>query len=283
MKTRLTLLLLICTAAHSYSCDNPCWLNKVGNQGTTNQQKVTWIANHPLNSYNRIYLHFGWPAAPPIPQWAWNRFRLMIDSQCERGYAATADELYVKNHFGFADCVRPSPTPTATAVATATFTPTATATVTPTATATSTPRPSPTPTATATVTPGCVYYFGYIKCHDELSCLPFVNAGTHVYSDAQVQVMFNTPNTDGLISLVQLVLNARENIGCRHTDVSCIADTLAAADALIGDKIPHPFGTDTLPRSQIGFLTQPLWRYNNGVKSCTRGCLDPPCPSPTPP
>jgi Bacterial Ig domain len=118
MKKLITLLVVLMPLAVSsvHACDNPCWLNHIGPQGTTNQEKVTWIAMHGVEAYNRVKDHFGWRKN----RQDWEKFRLLIDHQGERGFALGVDEIFIKTAFGFKDCKTPPPTPTPTPKPTAT-------------------------------------------------------------------------------------------------------------------------------------------------------------------
>ena len=64
----------------------------------------------------RVKDHFGWRKN----RQDWEKFRLLIDHQCERGFALGADEIFIKTAFGFKDCKTPPPTPTPTPKPTAT-------------------------------------------------------------------------------------------------------------------------------------------------------------------
>jgi len=53
MKNLITLLVVLMplTVSSVHTCDNPCWLIHIGPQGTTNKEKVTWIAMHGVEAY----------------------------------------------------------------------------------------------------------------------------------------------------------------------------------------------------------------------------------------
>ena len=187
----------------------------------------------------------------------------------------------------------PTPTPTATATATPTATPTATATATttptatPTATATATVTPTATPTATATVTPtvtptptptpgGCVFGQGYWKNHEQWP-VNQLQLGNRTYNRQELQSILRQPaprvrGGNGLIQLAHQEIAAKLNIA-NGADGSCVAQTLAAVDASIGNLVIPPVGNGHLPPSSNVRI---LGLYNEG------GLCAPRCDSPRP-
>lgn len=189
-----------------------------------------------------------------------------------------------------------TPTVSATATATATHTPTptprisptptASPTPTPTATASPTPRASPTSTPTATATPSttpfnCVFGQGYWKNHAEWPVTQ-LQLGNHTYNRQQLQSIFeDAVRTNGLVSLAHQEIAAKLNIA-HGADASCIQQTLAAVDALIGDLVIPPVGNGFLtPRDVSGYVNT-LTQYNEGFL-CSPDCVEPlPLTRPTP-
>jgi hypothetical protein len=173
----------------------------------------------------------------------------------------------------------PTPTPTATATPTATVTPTVTPTATPTPTPTTTPTPSVTPTATPTHTPtgGCVFSQGYWKNHPEAWPVAELQLGHVTYTQEQLLAILHQPvQGNGLVQLAYQEIAAKLNIA-NGADGSCIAETLAAADALIGDLVVPPIGNGYLrPTIYVGPLTQ----YNEG-DLCAPHCDVAPTPTPS--
>jgi hypothetical protein len=169
----------------------------------------------------------------------------------------------------------PTPTPTATATATATPTATATATVTPTAT----------PTATATVTPtptpsGCVFGFGYWKNHPEAWPVTELQLGNVTYTQEQLlDIMHEPVRGNGLVSLAHHLITAKLNVA-NGADPSCIEQTIADADALIGDLVVPPIGDGYLRPNEVEALKDTLEAYNEG-ELCAPSC-DNSSPSPSP-
>ena len=176
-------------------------------------------------------------------------------------------------------CATPTPTPTATATAspTATATPSATATVTPTvsptptvtptATATPTVTPSPTASTTPTVSPtatptpgGCVLGQGYWKNHEQWP-VNQLQLGNRTYNRQELQsILRQPPRGNGLVQLAHQEIAAKLNIA-NGADGSCVAQTLAAADASIGNLVIPPVGNGYL---RLTRYVRTLGLYNEG-------------------
>ena len=188
----------------------------------------------------------------------------------------------------------PTPTPTATPTATATATPTATATVTPTvsptptvtptATATPTVTPSPTASTTPTVSPtatptpgGCVLGQGYWKNHEQWP-VNQLQLGNRTYNRQELQsILRQPPRGNGLLQLAHQEIAAKLNIA-NGADGSCVAQTLAAVDASIGNLVIPPVGNGHLPPSPY---VRTIGLYNGGGL-CAPRCDSPPPPVPSP-
>jgi hypothetical protein len=190
----------------------------------------------------------------------------------------------------------PTPTPTVTPSVTPTPTPSVTPTVTPTPTPTATPTPSvtpsvtPTPSATPTVTPtptpvGCVFSQGYWKNHPEAWPVTELQLGNTTYTQEQLLEILHQPvRGNGLLILAHQEIAAKLNIA-NGADGSCIQQTLADADALIGDLIIPPIGDGFLPPRDVSPTAGILGNYNEGglcAPSCDEGGGGPP-PRPRPP
>jgi len=158
------------------------------------------------------------------------------------------------------------PTPTATATATAT----------PTATAIATPTPTPTPPS------GCVLGQGYWKNHPERWPVTQLQLGNVTYNQQQLlSILKDSARTNGLVFLAHQEIAAKLNIA-NGADGSCIAQTLAAADALIGDLVIPPVGDGFLSLHDVAGYVSALSRYNGGFL-CSPNCGPAPHPVPTPP
>jgi hypothetical protein len=171
--------------------------------------------------------------------------------------------------------VQATPTPTATATASPTATPTATHTPTATPTASATASPSVTPTATPTPTAaGCVLGQGYWKNHPAQWPVTQLQLGNVTYNQQQLLSILNTDvRINGLVSVAHQEIAAKLNIAS-GADPSCIAQTLASLDALIGDLVVPPVGTGYLiPRVTSSYVTT-LTQYNEGFL-CSPSCNEP--------
>ena len=180
-------------------------------------------------------------------------------------------------------------TPTATATATVTVTPTATATATvsPTATATATVSPTATATATATasVTPtatpggGCVRGQGFWKNHPDQWPVTELQLGNVTYTQEQLLSILHQPvRGNGLVLLAHQLIAAKLNVA-NGADASCIQQTIADADALIGNLVVPPVGDGYLRPRDVSDLASTLGEYNEG-RLCAPSC-DEHHPSPT--
>jgi hypothetical protein len=182
-----------------------------------------------------------------------------------------------------------TPTPTVTATPSVTPTATPTPTVTPSATPTVTPSatPTPTPSATPTATPGgCVFGFGYWKNHPQAWPVTELQLGNVTYTQEQLLSIMHEPvRGNGLISLAHHLIATKLNVA-NGADPSCIQQTIADADALIGDLVVPPVGDGYLAPRDVGILKDTLEDYNEGhlcAPSCDNGGSPTPTASPRAP
>jgi len=178
--------------------------------------------------------------------------------------------------------VTPTATPSATVTPTVSPTPTVTPTATATATATATPTPSSTPTSSptpsATSPPSvCVYGHGYWKNHGQWP-VNQLQLGNRTYNRQELQSILQQPvQGSGLVQLAHQEIAAKLNIA-RGADGSCVQQTLAAVDALIGNLVIPPVGNGHLPLTPY---VRTLGLYNAGGL-CAPRCDLPPVPPPSP-
>jgi hypothetical protein len=171
----------------------------------------------------------------------------------------------------------PTPTPSVTPSATPTVTPSVTPSATPSATPTVTPSVTPTPTATPA---GCVFGFGYWKNHPEAWPVTELQLGNVTYTQDQLLSIMHEPvRGNGLVSLAHHLITAKLNVA-NGADPSCIQQTIADADALIGDLVVPPIGDGNLRPGDVNALKNTLEDYNEG-DLCAPSC-DNSSPSPTP-
>ena len=172
--------------------------------------------------------------------------------------------------------------PTATPSPTVTPSPTPTATGSPSATPTVTPSSTPTATPTATGTPfACVRGQGYWKNHPDAWPVTELQLGNVTYTQEQLLAILHEPvRGNGLLILAHQLIAAKLNIAA-GADPSCIQDTIAAADALIGNLVIPPIGDGYLSPRDVGSLAGILGQFNEGYM-CAPACEANPSPTTTP-
>jgi hypothetical protein len=98
-----------------------------------------------------------------------------------------------------------------------------------------------------------------------------LNIGNHRYTETQLlSILKNVPAGNGLIQLARQLITAKLNGGQFDPNIK---DVVAAADALIGDKIVPPVGTGFLKPSKASSLIDQLDNFNEG-KLGTPHCGD---------
>jgi hypothetical protein len=176
--------------------------------------------------------------------------------------------------------VTPSPTATASPTATPSATPSATGspTVTPTATPSNTPTATPTPSGTPG---GCVRGQGYWKNHPDQWPVTELQLGNVTYNQQELLDILREPvRGNGLLILAHQLIAAKLNIAA-GADPSCIQETIAEADALIGDLVIPPIGNGYLAPRDAAPLAGILGQFNEG-DMCAPSCDQSPPPTATP-
>lgn len=119
----------------------------------------------------------------------------------------------------------------------------------------------------------CTFTQGYWKTHGPIpsgnntNVWPVVSMtlGTVLYTDFQMQSIFDTPATgNGLIALAHQLMAAKLNIA-NGADASAIQASIDAADALIGALVVPPVGSGFLAPSAASALITALTNYNEGA------------------
>ena len=161
-------------------------------------------------------------------------------------------------------------------------TPTPTPSVTPSPTPTPSATPTPTVTATPSATPGgCVFGFGYWKNHPQAWPVTELQLGNVTYTqDELLSIMHEPVRGNGLISLAHHLITAKLNVA-NGADPSCIQQTIADADALIGDLVVPPVGDGYLAPRDVNALKDTLEDYNEG-HLCAPSCDNEGSPTPAP-
>ena len=261
----------------------------------TRQARVAAVVKAPAVSYNTTYIY-------DIPSNTWASGPNTNVAHSFTGGTAIGNLLIVVAGFdgvtGNTNTVETalaegSPTPTPSPSVSPSVTPTATPTATPTTTPTPsvTPSPTPTPSATPTVTPtpsatpgGCVFGFGYWKNHPQAWPVTELQLGNVTYTQDQLLSIMHEPvRGNGLVSLAHHLITAKLNVA-NGADPSCIQQTIADADALIGDLVVPPVGDGYLAPRDVNALKDTLEDYNEG-HLCAPSCDNEgsPTPSPSPP
>ncbi len=136
---------------------------------------------------------------------------------------------------------------------------------------------------------GCTLTQGYWKTHSDLSsqcstdplipsgplCVAWptttLTLGNVSYNQAQLLSILNKPaQGNGLLTLAHQLIAAKLNVANGVPD-GCAAASIAAADALIGNLIIPPVGTDSLAASATSALVLALDDFNNG-RNIDQGC-----------
>src|SRR3954465_8074687 len=176
----------------------------------------------------------------------------------------------------------PSATPSATGTPTATPSATPSATGSPSATATPTASGTPSATATPSGTPGvCVRGQGFWKNHADQWPVTELQLGNVTYTQQQLLDILHEPvRGNGLLILAHQLIAAKLNIAA-GADSSCIQETIAEADALIGDLVIPPVGNGYIAPRDAAPLAGILGRFNEGGM-CAPSCDHGPRPIATP-
>jgi hypothetical protein len=138
------------------------------------------------------------------------------------------------------------------------------------------PTPTPTPTAGE-----CVFGFGYWKNHPQAWPVTELQLGNVTYTQDQLLAIMHEPvRGNGLISLAHHLITAKLNVA-NGADPSCIQQTIADADALIGDLVVPPVGDGYLAPRDVNALKDTLEDYNEG-QLCAPSCDNDGSPTPAP-
>lgn len=110
----------------------------------------------------------------------------------------------------------------------------------------------------------CVRGQGYWKNHPDQWPVNQLLLGNNAYDQQQLLSILNQPvHGNGLVLLAHQLIAAKLNIAS-GADGSCIEQTLADADALIGNLIVPPVGTGYLRPQDVSALADTLDSYNEG-------------------
>jgi hypothetical protein len=117
----------------------------------------------------------------------------------------------------------------------------------------------------------CVRGQGYWKNHPDQWPVLQLLLGNNAYDKEQLLSILHEPvRGNGLVLLAHQLIAAKLNI-VNGADASCIEETLADADALIGDLLVPPVGDGYLPPRDVSALADVLDDYNDGAL-CAPAC-----------
>jgi N-acetylneuraminic acid mutarotase len=134
----------------------------------------------------------------------------------------------------------------------------------------------------------CVFLQGFWKNHPEAWPVTELQLGNVTYNQQELLSILRQPvRGNGLVLLAHQLIAAKLNIA-NGADGSCIHQTLADADSLIGDLLVPPVGNGYLQPRAVAGIAGVLGSYNEGnlcAPSCDNGSLSPsqaPRPHPIP-
>jgi hypothetical protein len=117
----------------------------------------------------------------------------------------------------------------------------------------------------------CVRGQGYWKNHPDQWPVNQLLLGNNAYDQEELLSILNQPvQGNGLVLLAHQLIAAKLNIAS-GADGTCIEQTLADADALIGDLLVPPVGTGYLRPQDVSALADTLDSYNEG-DLCAAAC-----------
>ena len=95
--------------------------------------------------------------------------------------------------------------------------------------------------------------------------------GNVSYNQQQLLSILRQPvRGNGLVLLAGELISAKLNIA-KGSNGSCIQQTIAAADVLIGNLVVPPIGNGNVPPRNVSALVQTLGDYNGGLL-CAPAC-----------
>jgi len=121
------------------------------------------------------------------------------------------------------------------------------------------------------VTLSCVRGQGYWKNHSDQWPVTQLQLGNNTYDQAQLLSILQQPvRGNGLVLLAHQLIAAKLNIAS-GADGSCVQQTIADADALIGNLVVPPVGAGSLRPGDASALADTLEDYNQGGL-CSPSC-----------
>ena len=119
--------------------------------------------------------------------------------------------------------------------------------------------------SSAPLAANCTFTIGYWKNHEDEWPVVGLTLGTVFYTKAELLAILNQPaQGNKLVILAHQLIAAKLNIQ-NGADPSAASATIAAADALIGNLVVPPIGSDDLPANPTTGYANTLDDYNNGL------------------
>jgi hypothetical protein len=117
----------------------------------------------------------------------------------------------------------------------------------------------------------CVHTQGYWKNHPEKWPVNSLKVGNVIYTKNQMLLIFNQPAAgNGLISLAHQLITAKLNVAAGAVVPAVITTAIAAADAMVGNRIIPPIGGGFISPSVTSNLNDVLEGFNSDERS--HGC-----------
>ena len=114
----------------------------------------------------------------------------------------------------------------------------------------------------------CVHTQGYWKNHPSAWPVSSLKLGNIIYTKAQLLQIFNEPAAgNGLISMSHQLIAAKLNILSGAIPGAVITNAIAAADAMIGNRIIPPIGNGFISPSVTSNLNDVLEQFNADEKN----------------
>ena len=112
--------------------------------------------------------------------------------------------------------------------------------------------------------PDCVHSQGYWKNHPGAWPISTLKLGNVIYSKTQLLSIFNrSAGGNGLISLSHQLIAAKLNVLAGAIPPPNVSGAIAAADAMIGNKLVPPVGNGFLAAGTTSHLTDDLEEFND--------------------
>lgn len=114
----------------------------------------------------------------------------------------------------------------------------------------------------------CVHTQGWWKNHPDKWPVNSLKVGNVIYTKNQLLLIFNQPAAgNGLISLAHQLITAKLNVAAGAVVPAVITTAIAAADAMVGNRIIPPIGGGFISPSVTSNLNDVLEEFNSDERS----------------